>query len=117
MQRPSVITQGPETVQGKVDAFSETDSGETDKQQRIGVQVVGSPEFLLQQLIVWWGEWSGKIMLPWRKVLGEDQAGWQAMAVVGQVEEQAAELDQVSAASGIGQRGIILCAEPAEPTE
>jgi hypothetical protein len=31
-----------------MDAFSETDSGETDQQQRIGAQVVSAPEFLLQ---------------------------------------------------------------------
>jgi hypothetical protein len=48
MQRPTVITQRPETVQGEVDAFSETDSGATDQQQRVGAQVVRSPEFLLQ---------------------------------------------------------------------
>jgi hypothetical protein len=78
-----VIAQRTETVQGEVDAFSETDSGETYKQQRVGVQVVGSPEFLLQQLIVLWGERSGKIMLPGRKIPGEDQSRWQGMAVVG----------------------------------
>ena len=117
MQRPLVIAQRTETVQGEVDAFSETDSGETDKQQRVGVQIVGSPEFLLQQLIVLRGEWSGKVMLPRGKILGENQSGWQGMAVVGQVVEQAAELDEVSPASGIGQRGIILCAKTAEPTE
>jgi hypothetical protein len=112
-----VIAQRTETVQGEVDAFSETDSGETDKQQRVGVQVVSSPEFLLQQLIVLWGERSGKIMLPGRKIPGEDQSRWQAMAVVGHFVKQAAELDQISPASGTGQRGIILFAKPAEPTE
>jgi len=39
------------------------------------------------------------------------------MAVVGQVVKQAAELDEISPASGTGQRGIILFAKPAEPTE
>jgi len=117
MQRPLVITQRPKTVQGEMDAFSETDPSETDQQQRIGVQAVSSPEFLLQQLIVLRGEWSGKVMLPRGKILGENQSGWQGMAVVGQVVEQAAELDEVSPASGIGQRGIILCAKTAEPTE
>jgi hypothetical protein len=34
-------------IQAKVDAFSQTDSGGTHEQQRIGVQVVGSPEFTL----------------------------------------------------------------------
>ena len=47
MQGPLVITQWPEAVQGKVDTFSETDSRLADKQQRIGVQIVGTPEFLL----------------------------------------------------------------------
>jgi hypothetical protein len=58
-----------------MDAFSETDPSETDQQQRIGVQVVSSPEFLLQQLIVLRGEWSGKVMLPRGKILGENQSG------------------------------------------
>jgi len=47
MQGPLVIAQRSETVQGKVDTFSETDSRVADKQQRIGVQIVGTPEFLL----------------------------------------------------------------------
>jgi hypothetical protein len=39
------------------------------------------------------------------------------MAAIGQVVEQAAELDQISPARGTGQRRIILFAKPAEPTE
>ena len=31
VQRPLVVVQRPETVQGKMDAFSETDSGGTDE--------------------------------------------------------------------------------------
>ena len=41
---------------GQIDAFSDTDSGGASEQQRIGVQVVGAPQFLLQQLIVFRGE-------------------------------------------------------------
>ena len=92
MQCPLVITQRPETVQGKVDTFSETYSRVADKQQRIGVQVVGTPEFLLQHLIVLRGKRSGQIMLPRGKILGEDQSSLQRMAVVGQVIEEAAQL-------------------------
>src|ERR1700731_4718055 len=73
MQRPPVVIKLSETVQGKMNAFSETDSGAPDEQQCIGVQVVDSPEFLLQQLIILWGERSGKVHGKPREILGENQ--------------------------------------------
>src|SRR6516225_11339806 len=47
MKRPSVCFQHSKTVQRKMDAFPETNAGRADEQQRVRVQIIHSPEFLL----------------------------------------------------------------------
>jgi hypothetical protein len=71
---------------------------------------------LLQPLILFWGKGSGKIMrLRW-EVLWEDQAGLEGIAVVGEVQEQAPEAEQINLPSMIGQRRSLL-AKATEPAE
>lgn len=60
-----------------------------------------SLRFLLETLIVFQGECSGKVLRPGREVLGENQPGLQGMACAGQVIEQAPELEQVCLASRV----------------
>ena len=48
MQRPLVRADLAQTVQRQIDAFADADSGGAREQERIGRQVVGAAQFLLQ---------------------------------------------------------------------
>jgi len=116
VQRPSVLSEGPETVQREINAFSNADPGGAGEQQGIRRQVIQAAEFLLQPLILFWGKRSGKILrLRW-EILWEDQPGLKGMAVVGEVQEQAPEAKQIYLTSMIGQRRSLL-AKATEPPE
>jgi hypothetical protein len=52
MKSPCVGAQLPEAIQRQTDAFADADTCGAHEQQRIGIQVVGATELLLQQLIV-----------------------------------------------------------------
>ena len=58
----------------------------------------------------------GRALRLGREILGENQTGWQGMALAGQVLEQAAETQQVDAAGARGQ-GRMLLTQAAEPAE
>jgi hypothetical protein len=87
VQRPLILSQGSQTIQSEVDAFPDADSGGTHEQQRIGWQVIDAAELLLEPLVLFWGERSGKILRQRGKVLGEDQPGLDGVAVVGKVPQ------------------------------
>ena len=99
-----------------MDAFSDAHSGGTSEQEGIAVYIVGTAEFLLQALIIFWGKRSGKVLREPREIFVEDQPGLQRMTRRGQVAEQAAENDQIDSARGRGQRRILF-AQAAEPAE
>jgi hypothetical protein len=87
VQRPLILSQGSQTIQCEVDAFPNADSRGTREQQSIGWQVIDAAEFLLQALVLFWGEGSGKILRLRRKILRENQPGLDGMAAVGEVLE------------------------------
>jgi hypothetical protein len=87
VQRPLILSQGAQTIQCEVDAFADADSRGTCEQQRIRWQVIDAAELLLEPLVLFRGERSGKILRLRRKILGDDQPGLDGMAVVGKVLE------------------------------
>ena len=102
MQRPLVLSEGPQTVQREINAFSDTHSGGAGEQQGIRRQVIHAAEFLLQPLILFWGERSGKILrLRW-EILLEDQPRLEGIAIVAEVQEQAPEAEQIYLTGMIG---------------
>ena len=52
MQRHVLFIDRPQAVQGKSDAFADTDSGGPQEAESIGLQGVGETELLLQALIL-----------------------------------------------------------------
>src|SRR3989442_1434781 len=95
MQRPLVRSEWPQAVQSQIDAFANADSGGAGQQKGIGRQVIGSAQFLLEELIILWRKRSGQITRARRKVVRQDEARLDGMAVGGQVVQQAAEAEQV----------------------
>ena len=55
MQRPLFGFDVTRTVQCQVDAFSDTDTGDSHQEQRIGVHIVGTAQFRLKASIVFRG--------------------------------------------------------------
>jgi len=80
------------------------------------VQVVDTAEFLLEPLVLFWGEWLGKVLGLRREIIGENEAGPERETIVGEVIEQTAETEHILLASLIGQ-GTMLFAQTAEPAE
>jgi hypothetical protein len=52
MERPLFSSYLPQTIQRQMDAFAKTDSRSPDKQEGIGVEIIGTAQFLLQKLIL-----------------------------------------------------------------
>ena len=73
MQRPLVRPDLAQTVQRKIDAFPDADSGDTSEEQRVGRQVIGAAQFVAEQLVVLWRERSGQILGQRREVLAADE--------------------------------------------
>jgi hypothetical protein len=87
VQGPLILSQGPQTIRCEVDAFADADSRGTCEQQRIGWEVIDAAELLLEPLVLFWRERSGKILWLRGKILRADQPGLDRMAVVGKVLE------------------------------
>jgi hypothetical protein len=75
MQRPLIRSDLAQTVQREIAALTDADSSSASEQERIGRQVIGPAQFLLQQLIVLWRERSGQILGLWREILAADEIG------------------------------------------
>ncbi len=48
MKRPLIAIDLPQAIHGKIDTLADAESGEADKQQDVGFEVVGVAELLLQ---------------------------------------------------------------------
>src|SRR5438876_11036446 len=103
MDRPLVRADLAQAVQRQIDAFADADSGGAREQERVGGQVIGAAQFLLQELIVLRGKRSGQVVRWRRKVLATDEIGSKGVAVGGQILQQAAEIDQKKDAGSVGQ--------------
>jgi len=98
-----------------MDAFADADSCGAGKEEGITEQVVGSTQFLLEALIVLWGERSGQVTGSGREILATNEIRLKGMAVDGQVLQQSSEAIQ-GIGAGFGTSGWLLFAQPAEPT-
>jgi hypothetical protein len=116
MQRPLVTVQLPKTVQSEAATFGAADSSGAHEQERVGVEVVGAAEFLLQPLVVIRAQSSGQLLgHPW-KVRHANHIALNAMAIGGQIIEQTPEIHEIVQASLIAQGGALLM-QPTEPAQ
>jgi hypothetical protein len=99
-----------------VDAFSDTDTGDSHQEQRIGVHIVGTTQFRLQASIVFRGQRPGEIFGANREVFADDEAGLDGMALGGQVVEQTTQAEETLLASVVANRRAQF-AKPAKPTQ
>jgi hypothetical protein len=76
-----------QTIDWQVDAFSNPDSRDTSQQEGIGIQAVGTAQFLLQSLIIFRRQRPGEILGTDRKIFADDEARLETMALGGQVVE------------------------------
>jgi hypothetical protein len=76
------------TIEREVDAFPNTDSGETSQQEGVGIKGVGPAQFLLKSSIIIRRQGSGEIFRTYGKVLAEDKTGREPMTLEGQVIQQ-----------------------------
>jgi hypothetical protein len=116
MQRPLFGSNVTQTVHWQVDAFSDSDACDARQQQRIGVQIVYTAQFLVQSAIVFWRQGSGEILRTRREVFADDEAGLDGMALGGQIVEQPAKAEQTLLTSMVAN-GRAQFAKPAKPTE
>ena len=116
MQGPLVWAQVPQAVQGQIEAFADADSSGAGEQERIGSQIVGSSQFLLQELILLQREGTGQIVRLGREILTTNEVGGKGVAVGGQILQQSPEKNEVFNATYVAQ-GRLFFAQPTEPTE
>ena len=116
MERPLVGCNLPQAVQRQIAAFADADSCSPDEPERIRVEIIGSEQFLLEELILLRGERSGQIAWLGREVFSANEIGWKGVAVGGQIVQQSAETNEVIIARVVAP-GRLLFTEPAEPTE
>jgi hypothetical protein len=116
MKRPLFASHLPQAVQRQMNAFANADSRGPDEQEGIGVEIIGTAQFLLQEFILLRGERSGKIAGLWREVFSTNEIGLNGVAIGGEIIQQPAELNEVSDASLVAQ-GRLPFTEPAEPAE
>ena len=81
------LSQWSQTIQARWMHSPIADSGGTREQQRIRWQVTDAAELLLEPLVLFWRERSGKILWLRGKILRADQPGLDGMAGVGKVLE------------------------------
>jgi hypothetical protein len=116
MERPLIGPHLPQAVQRQIAAFAEADSRSADEQEGIGVEIIGSAEFLLQELILLRGERSGQIAGFGREVFSTNEIGLNRVAIGGQIAQQPADLEEALDAGFVFQRWLLFT-EPAEPAE
>ena len=84
--------------------------------ERIRRQIIDSPQFLLQELVIVEGKRSGQVVRLRREVFAPDEARLNGMAVDGEVVQQTSEIMQIADASLVGQ-GRWSLAQRTEPVE
>lgn len=99
-----------------MDAFAAADPGGADEQECICVEIIGSEQLLLQELIVLQGKRFGKIAGSWREVFSTNEIGLNGVAVGGKIIQQATKTNEVIDAGCVTQ-GQLLFTQPTEPAE
>src|ERR1051326_2481192 len=113
---PLVGSDVPPTIERQVDTFSNADSSYASQQEGIGIQSVGTAQFLLESSIVFRRQGSGEIFRSRRKVLAENKAGLERMTLESQVVKQPAKTKQALLAGMVAHRRTQF-AKPAEPAQ
>src|SRR6516162_7611589 len=116
MERPLFGAYLPQAVQRQVDAFAAADPGGADEQECIRVEIIGSEQLLLQELIVQRGKRSWKIVGRWREIFSTDEIGLDAIAAGGEIVQQTAE-DNEAIDAGFDAQGWLPFTQPVEPAE
>ena len=75
----------PQAIERQINAFSDADSCGAREQERIRSQVIGSAQFLLQELVLLQRKGFGKIAGRRRKVLRTNEVWRNGVAVGGQI--------------------------------
>ena len=96
MERPLFGSHLLEAVQRQVDALAKADSGGPDEQECIGVEIIGSAQLPLQELILLRRKRSGKIVSFCGEILSANEVGLQGVAVGGQIVQQPAQTNEVA---------------------
>ena len=91
MDSPLVWAQLSQAAQRQAGAFADANTGGTHEQKGIGTQIIGSAQFLLQELIVLEGERSGQIVRLRREVLAVDEAVRNGRVLGSKVFQESAE--------------------------
>jgi hypothetical protein len=116
MERPLFTSHLPQAIQWQMDALADADSRSSDEKKRIGVEIVGTAQFLLQELILLRGKRPGEIAGFWREILSTNEIGLNWVVVGSQIVQQAAEEKEVVDAGFVAQ-GWLPFTEPAKPTK
>src|SRR5260370_8495988 len=116
MERLLFSSYLPQAVQRQVDAFAAADPGGADEQECIRVEIIGSEQLLLQEMIVLRGKRFGKIVRWWREVFSTNEIVLNGVAVGGKIIQQAAKTNEGIDAGCIAQ-GQLLFTQPTEPAE
>ncbi len=83
MERPLFGSHLLEAVQRQVDALAKADSRGPDEQECVGVEIIGSMQLPLQELILLRGKRSGKIAGLYGEILSANEIGLQGVTVGG----------------------------------
>jgi hypothetical protein len=116
MKRPLFGSHLPQAIQRQMNAFTDADSGDADKQECIGVEIIGPAQLLLHELILLQGKRSGKIAGLWREVFSTNEIGLNGVPVGSQIVQQTAEDSQAIDTGFVAQRWLPFI-QPAEPAE
>jgi hypothetical protein len=103
-------------MQRQVDGFTDANPRRADEQECIRVEIIGSAQFLLQELILLRGKGPRQIAGFGWEVLATNEIGLQGMAVGSESVEQTAKGNKISYASGVAE-GWLSVGEPTEPAE
>ena len=113
---PTRLVQLPQAVQRQIEAFADADSRSAHQAEDIRRQIIDSPQFLLQELILLQRKRSGQITRLRRKIFATDEVRLEGMAVGRQTIQQTPETKEIVEAGCVAQRRLLL-AQPTEPAE
>jgi len=83
MQRHLLFIDRLQAIQGKSDAFADSDSGGPYEAESVALQGGGETELLLQPWILLKGKRSGQIVVARGEILTTNEVGRQGMPLVG----------------------------------
>jgi hypothetical protein len=72
MNRPLIRAGGAKAIEGQISAFPNAHTGVANQQKGIATKIVAAEEFLLQELILFGGEWPWKSFRGMRNVFAEE---------------------------------------------